>query len=104
MRSAFRLAWTKWPPKYEALRRVQRPSQSLNKKLKWEYLCAHCQQWQRGDKVSVDHIVPWGDPWAMSFVDACRALLVSVDELQVLCDPCHDIKTLQDKQPIELTP
>ena len=102
VRSALRKAWTKWPPKFEALKRAQRPSQSDNKKLKWEYLCAHCQKWHRGDEVSVDHIVPWGDPWSMSFVDACRALLVSVDELQVLCNGCHDIKTALERQPIEL--
>lgn len=98
VRSALRLAWTKWPPKHEVLRRARRPSQSDNKKLKWEYLCTHCNKWTRGDQVSVDHIVPWGDPWSMSFVDALRALLVPVEELQVLCDPCHDLKTLSDKQ------
>jgi hypothetical protein len=37
----------------------------------------------------------------MSFVDACRALLVSVDELQVVCNQCHDIKTALEKQPTE---
>ena len=88
----------KWPPKFEALRRAQRPSQSDNKKLKWEYQCAHCLTWNRGDNVSVDHITPWGDPWGMSFQDACRALLVSVDELQVLCDPCHTAKTETEKK------
>lgn len=104
VRSALRQAWTKWPPRKEALLRARRASQSDNKKLKWEYLCAHCQQWHRGDNVSVDHIVSWGDPWSMSFPDACRALFVSIDELQVLCDPCHDAKTLTERQPTELIP
>ena len=101
VRSALRKAWTKWPPKFEALKRARRPSQSDNKKLKWEYICAHCKTWHRGDEVSVDHIVSWGDPWSMSFVDACRALLVSVEELQVLCEPCHEIKTQLEKQTTE---
>lgn len=101
VRSALRKAWTKWPPKFVALKRAQRASESTNKKLKWEYQCAHCQQWHRGDAVSVDHIVPWGDPWSMSFIDACRALLVSADELQVLCDACHEIKTQFERQPTE---
>ena len=104
VRSALRKAWMKWPPKFEALKRAQRPSQSDNKKLKWEYQCAACKQWHRGDQVSVDHIIPWGDPWSMSFIDACRALLVPVDELQVLCGGCHDTKTALEKQSTEPIP
>jgi 5-methylcytosine-specific restriction endonuclease McrA len=100
VRSALRKAWMKWPPRFEALRRAARPNQSDNKRLKNEYQCAHCGGWHRQDAVSVDHIKPWGDPWSMSFPDALRALLVSVDELQVLCEPCHDIKTALEKQPI----
>mgnify|MGYP006348158135 FL=1 len=101
VRSALRKAWMKWPPKFEALKRARRDSQSDNRKLKYEYQCAHCQQWHRGDGVSVDHIVPWGDPWSMSFIDACRALLVSVEELQVLCEACHLIKSTLEKLPTE---
>lgn len=97
VRSALRQAWSKWPPKFEALKRARRPSQSDNKRLKYEFQCAHCQQWHRGDEVSVDHIIPWGDPWSMTFEAALRALLVSAEELQVLCDPCHDIKTQSEK-------
>lgn len=97
VRSALRKAWMKWPARFEALRRAQRPSQSDNKRLKFEYQCAHCKHWFRQDETSVDHIVPWGDPWSMSFIDALRALLVSAEELQVLCDPCHDLKTAEDK-------
>lgn len=104
VRSALRKAWSKWPPKFVALRRAQRPSQSDNKKLKWEYQCAHCKEWHRGDFVSVDHIVPWGDPWSMTFEAAIRALLVGADELQVLCNTCHDIKTAFEKQPTEPLP
>ena len=102
VRSALRKAWSKWPPKFEVLRLARRPSQSDNKRLKWEFQCAHCKKWHRADEVSVDHIKPWGDPWSMSFTDALRALLVSVEELQVLCDPCHDLKTSIEKQSSEL--
>lgn len=97
VRSALRKAWMKWPPRFEALRRASRPNQSDNKRLKNEYQCAKCQQWHRQDAVSVDHTTPWGDPWSMSFTDALRALLVPVEELQVLCNPCHDTKTLIEK-------
>jgi hypothetical protein len=40
----------------------------------------------------------------MSFADACRALLVSVEELQVLCEACHSVKTQSEKQTTEQTP
>ena len=104
VRSALRKAWSKWPPKFEALRAARRPSQSDNKRLKWEFQCARCGLWHRGDEVSVDHITPWGDPWSMTFEQALRALLVPIQELQVLCKKCHDLKTALEKQPTEQIP
>lgn len=102
VRSALRKAWTKWPPKFEALKRAQRPSQSDNKKLKWEYQCYNCSHWFPQDKVSVDHVVPWGDPWGLSFEEAIRKLLVGVDELQVLCDDCHSRKSSYEREAMQL--
>ena len=40
----------------------------------------------------------------MTFIDACRALLVSVEELQVLCEACHLIKSALEKLPTEPIP
>ena len=102
VRSALRKAWMKWPPKFEALRRAQRPSQSDNKKLKWEYQCCSCKVWFPQTEISVDHIIPWGDPWILSFEEACSRLLVSVDQLQVLCDDCHSRKSSAEREAVQV--
>lgn len=93
IRSAMRKAWLKWPPRYEALKRARRPSQSDNKRLKWEFQCAHCELWFQQKEVSVDHIVPWGKIEGLTLEEAWARLLVPVSELQILCKTCHDQKT-----------
>lgn len=98
VRSAMRRAWMKWPPKFEALKLARRPSQSDNKRLKWEFQCAHCKQWHQGKDVAVDHIIPWGSIWNLSIEEAWSRLLVGVNQLQVLCRLCHDAKTILDKE------
>jgi 5-methylcytosine-specific restriction endonuclease McrA len=93
VRSAMRRAWLKWPPRFEALKLARRPSQTANKKQKWEFQCAICKQWHMGKSVAVDHITPWGRIWELSLAEAWSRLLVGVSQLQVLCDGCHDHKT-----------
>lgn len=93
----------KWPPKFEALKLARRPAKSGNKRLKWEFQCAHCKQWFQGKDVTVDHIVPWGNIWKLSIEEAWARLLVGVDQLQVLCKLCHDIKTAIDKEQMNST-
>jgi hypothetical protein len=51
-----------------------------------------------GKEVSVDHIVPWGSVNGLSHEEAWARLLVPVHQLQVLCSPCHDIKTAAEKE------
>lgn len=98
VRSAMRRAWLKWPPRFEALKLARRPSQTGNKKQKWEFQCAICKQWYMGKNVSVDHITPWGKIWELSLAEAWSRLLVGTGQLQVLCDDCHDQKTKRDAE------
>jgi 5-methylcytosine-specific restriction endonuclease McrA len=88
-----RKAWQKWPPRFEALKRVRRPYVGPNTRQKWEYQCAHCSGWFLAKEVSVDHITPWGSLNGLSNDEAWARLLVHVDALQILCKPCHDRKT-----------
>ena len=56
LRSNLRLASRKWPPLRMALTDARRPSQSENKRLKWEFRCASCSLWFPRTEVQVDHI------------------------------------------------
>ena len=97
LRSALRTASTRWPPKYIVLNNAKRKSQSDNKRLKWEFQCALCNEWFPQKQISIDHIVPCGT--LKSFDDLpefCRRLFVGTSKMQALCKPCHDNKTKDD--------
>jgi 5-methylcytosine-specific restriction endonuclease McrA len=98
IRSAMRKAWQKWPPRYEALHAVKRSYKGSNPRQKFEYQCAHCSGWFMAKEVSVDHIIPWGTINGLSIEEAWNRLLVPIEQLQVLCSPCHDIKTAAEKR------
>jgi 5-methylcytosine-specific restriction endonuclease McrA len=99
LRSALRSASSKWPPKYEVLLAARRPSQSENKRLKWEFQCASCGLWHPQKSVSVDHIIPVGTlrTWD-DIAPFCQRLFVGVDGLQVLCSVCHNTKTQEERK------
>ncbi len=98
-RSALRAAWLRWPPRAEALKMAKRPYKGNNKRQKWEYTCNSCLGTFMQKEVQVDHIIPAG-----SFL--CKedhrrfvcGLFCEVDELQILCKPCHSIKTAGERK------
>jgi hypothetical protein len=83
-----------WKPIINTLIEAQRPSQSDNPRLKWEYQCAFCCDWHPKKFVEVDHIVDVGTLTCYedlpSFVEN---LFCESDKLRVLCHKCHDTKT-----------
>ena len=90
VRSALRRAWMKWPVRADVLLDARRPSQSDNKRLKWEYHCVSCGGWFAAKEVAVDHIEPVG-----SLDDASQfigRLFCEIEGLQVLCHGCHQAK------------
>lgn len=98
-RSNLRLASRKWPPLARlALERVRRPSQSANKRLKWEFQCAECKLWLPRKEVEVDHIIPCGpcSNWDEFRVFA-ELLFCEIEGLVVLCEQCHLAKTKLDR-------
>lgn len=95
LRSNLRLASRKWPPLARlTLERARRSSQSLNKRLKWEFQCADCCQWFPRKEVEVDHLVPCGplSSWDELKTFAER-LFCETDGLTVRCETCHQAKT-----------
>lgn len=99
LRSNLRLASRKWPPLARlALERARRPSQSSNKRLKWEFQCADCGAWFPRKEVEVDHLVQCGSlsNWD-EFRTFAERLFCETDGLSVRCEQCHQEKTNRDR-------
>lgn len=99
IRSALRQKSRWWKPIAEAKLRARRPYKGKNKRQKWEYQCTNCKNHFKSDEVSVDHKVPAGT--LRTYTDLpgfVERLFCEVDGLQVLCNPCHDVKTKKEKQ------
>lgn len=98
IRSCLRKRSQAWKPLAEARRRSRRVYRGTNKRQKWEYQCACCKKYFKGDQVVVDHIIPAGSlKCAADLPGFVERLFCEVDRLQVLCNPCHDKKTKADR-------
>lgn len=99
IRSALRSAFMRWPPRFDALKSSQ-TGVKVNKKTKRDamhYRCAQCTKEFPQRDVQVDHIDPVvADEWK-SWDEYIARLLVTADELQVLCKKCHAAKTKQER-------
>lgn len=98
IRSALRQKSRWWKPISVAKLAARRNYKGVNKRQKFEYLCAHCNKWFPEKKINVDHIKPAGT--LTKFEDLpqfVKNLFCEIDNLQVLCEKCHDIKTKNEK-------
>ena len=92
IRSALRGAWSRYPVKH-ALKMAQRRSVT-GKKHSFEYQCNMCSAWFMDKEVQVDHIVPAGSLKTYDDLPAfVENLFCELEDLQILCKPCHLIKT-----------
>jgi len=99
--SALRAASRRWPPKFKALKEafVGRKTNKKTGKLAMHYKCAKCKKHFVATNVQVDHVLPVVDPkvgfvgWD-SFIDR---IFCEIENLQVLCKPCHKVKTEEEK-------
>lgn len=65
---------------------------------KWEVPCARCNKRFRLNEVQVDHVVGCGvlKTWD-DLVPFTKTLFCDTNNLQVLCKPCHKIKSKEDR-------
>lgn len=69
-----------------------------NKRQKWAYSCATCLRSFMLKEVVVDHIIPCGTFLGPEhFVTFVPNLFCKRDNLQILCKPCHAIKTKAER-------
>ena len=98
IRSALRQKSRFWKPITECKLKARRLYKGVNKRQKYEYQCNACKHWYIEKKINVDHIHPAGS--LMNSKDLpgfVERLFCEVDNLQVLCEKCHDKKTKADK-------
>lgn len=100
--SGLRRMTMRYPPRNEALR-AAKTEKKINEKtgrIAQHYRCAGCKEEFPAKGVCVDHIQPVIDPNG-SFVDwntYIERMFCPVENLQILCSACHDIKSSNEKQ------
>ena len=66
---------------------------------KYEYTCAECKGWFQNKEIQVDHIEPAGSLNKYSDIGGfCKRLFCEIDGMQVLCKPCHQLKTNEERK------
>lgn len=93
IRSSLRKASMYWKPLQQCKLEARRAFKGSGRQ-KWEYQCNECKKWFMEKNIQVDHIVDAGSLKSgddlKSFVERC---FVEAGGYQVLCKPCHQIKT-----------
>ena len=100
--SVLRSGTQRYPPKYLTLNEA-RTEKKINKKsgrLAQHYMCASCKEAFPAKDVNVDHIAPVVCP-TQGFVSwdvYIERLYCEKENFQILCKPCHKIKSQQEKE------
>jgi 5-methylcytosine-specific restriction endonuclease McrA len=98
IRSALRQKSRWWKPISEAKAKSKRPYTGPLKRQKFEYQCNQCKGWFPDKKINVDHIIPAGTLTCGDDLPGfIERLFCEIDNLQVLCETCHDKKTKSEK-------
>jgi len=99
IRSNLRLMSRKWPPIQEALKDARRPSQSKNRRLRWEFVCCQCNKWFPRKEVHAEHIVPCGSLNTFDDISGfVQRMLVEKTGIEVKCKTCHQLKTNEERR------
>jgi 5-methylcytosine-specific restriction endonuclease McrA len=97
IRSALRGAFRRWPPKFDVLKNAatERKTSSVTGKMAMHYQCALCEKEFPLRSVQVDHVKPIVSlsKGFVSWDDFIDKLFCEAKNLQVLCKPCHSVKT-----------
>ena len=98
IRSGLRQKSRWWKPIAECKAKAKRAYKGPLKRQKFEYQCNQCKNWFPDKKINVDHICPAGSlNSAQDLPGFIERLFCEVDDLQVLCETCHNAKTKSEK-------
>ena len=99
IRSALRQKSRWWKPITECKMKSRRAYKGPNKRQRFEYQCNECKEWFPEKNINVDHIVPAGSlNCAADLPGFVERLFCEIDNLQVLCSECHNVKTKNEKK------
>ena len=99
IRSALRQKSRWWKPITECKMKARRAYKGPSKRQKFEYQCNSCKAWFPEKQINVDHIQPAGSlNCKEDLAGFVERLFCEQDNLQVLCESCHDIKTKLEKK------
>mgnify|MGYP000429110550 FL=1 len=90
----------RWPPKYETLNeaKTEKKVNENTGRIAQHFKCKKCKKDFPQKMVEVDHIKPIVGIHGFTTWDAfIQALFCDKDNLQVLCKPCHLVKTKKEK-------
>jgi hypothetical protein len=98
IRSGLRQKSRWWKPITQCKLNANRDYTGPNKRQKFEYQCNSCKKWFADKNINVDHIHPAGSlNCANDLPGFVERLFCEVDNLQVLCTGCHNVKTQNEK-------
>jgi 5-methylcytosine-specific restriction endonuclease McrA len=98
IRSALRQKSRWWKPIVQCKMAARRDYKGPLKRQKYEYQCNECKEWFPEKKINIDHIIPAGSLNCSADVGPfIERLFCEVDNLQCLCEKCHDKKTKSEK-------
>ena len=94
IRNHLRKAFLFYPSRGEAKKRAgERNGRSV------QYRCANCDDLFASNQVDVDHIIPAGSLNCYADLPGfVERLMCEPDGLQVLCKPCHRVKTARQRK------
>jgi len=99
IRSGLRQKSRWWKPITQCKLEAKRPYKGTNKRQKFEYQCNECKNWYQEKLINVDHIVPAGSLNCANDLPAfVERLFCETDNLQVLCEACHNVKTQNERK------
>jgi 5-methylcytosine-specific restriction endonuclease McrA len=99
IRSALRQKSRWWKPITECKMKARRAYKGPSKRQKFEYQCNTCKSWFPEKQINVDHIKPAGSLNCKEDLSGfVERLFCELDNLQVLCESCHDVKTKLEKK------
>ena len=97
IRSALRGAWGRYPVKHQV--KLSNRKTVKGKKHHYEYNCVACNDWFPDKEVQVDHIQPAGSLTSYSDLPGfCERLFCESKDLQIMCKPCHQLKTNEERK------
>lgn len=102
IKSALRSASQRWPPKFTSLALAKRGKKinASSGRIAEHYECAECKGVFPATGIQVDHILPVINPATgfISWDEVVKRMFCEVDGYQVVCKPCHSIKTNAEKR------